>query len=175
MPLPFPTQHAHRTMSSGYSRTAAVAALSLLLGVAALGAPRQARAQASSGTSLDAAKPDSALGLSLERAFGELLLYDFGALPDGTQFRLEVTFRPGEVHWKQLWDGKAETDPTKVVQLDANRMLASWPEENGYFIALYADFLRGETSFCSTNNPGVAAASSCLTGIISRVTSPQRP
>ena len=118
---------------------------------------------------MKAASPEYALGLTVDQAYGQNLRYDYGPLPNGTQFELNVTFRPGEVYWEQLWDGKTETDPTKVVRLDDHRILASWPEESGWFIALYADFLLGETSFCSTNNPGDAASSSCRTGTITTI------
>lgn len=79
-----------------------------------------------------------------------------------------MTFRPDEVYWEQLWDGKTETDPTQSVLLDTHRMLASRPEENGFFVVLYADFLRGETSFCGTSNPGDADRPTCMTGTITR-------
>jgi len=131
-------------------------------------APPQALAQPSDGSAMQAATPDTALGLTVEQAYGESFLYDYGVTPDSVHFKLNVTFRPDEVYWEQLWDMKTETDPTKSVLLDAHRMLASWPEENGFFVVLYADFLRGETSFCGTNNPSDADSSTCMTGTITR-------
>ena len=82
---------------------------------------------------------------------------------------LDVTFRQGEIHWHELWEnGNTETDPTQVVLLDEHRMLASWPEENGWFVVLYADFLSGATSFCAANGAGEDASSMCMTGTITR-------
>ena len=93
---------------------------------------------------MEAAKPDSPLGLTVEQAFGETLRYDYGVLDSGRHFTLDVTFRPGEIHWHELREnGNTETDPTQVVLLDEHRMLASWPEENGWFVVLYADFSSG--------------------------------
>lgn len=143
-------------------------ALQLGLSLVILCTAPQALAQASGDAAMDAATPEFALGLTIDQAYGESFRYDYGTTPDGTHFKLNVTFRPGEVYWEQLWDGVTETDPTKTVLLDQHRMLASWPEENGFFVVLYADFLRGETSFCGTNNPSDAASSTCMTGTITR-------
>lgn len=95
-------------------------------------------------------------------------MYDYGVTPDSVHFKLNVTFRPGEVYWEQLWDMKTGTDPTKSVLLDEHRMLVSFPEESGAYVVLYADFLGGETSFCGIGNPGDPDSSACMTGTITR-------
>ena len=67
--------------------------------------------------------------------------------------------------WWERWEGgTTETDPTRAVRLDEHRLLASWPEANGWFIVLHADFRAGAASWCGTDGE----ASTCRTGTITR-------
>ena len=70
------------------------------------------------------------------------------------------------------WSGGScgtEVDPTQSIRLDEHRLLASWPEQNGFFITLYADFARGESSFCGSNG----TVSECRSGTITHRVSAQ--
>jgi hypothetical protein len=138
----------------------------LTLGVCTLYASTPAaHAQGRDDTVLEAVEPESALGLTVEQAYGDTLRYDFGTAAGGRRLHLDVVFRPGEVEWWELWEGgTTETDPTQGVLLDEHRLLASWPEENGWFIVLYADFRAGEASWCGTDGE----SSTCRTGTITR-------
>lgn len=117
------------------------------------------------GTAIEAAESTAPLGLTVEEAYGDTLRYDFGTRGDGDRFHLDVVFRPDEVEWWELWEGgTTETDPTQSVCLDAHRMMATWPEQNGFTITLFADFEQGVTSFCGSDG----TASQCRTGTIAR-------
>jgi hypothetical protein len=142
----------------------------LLLLLLAAGAPASAlRAQEAGGGTLEAAVAAAPLGLTVEQAYGDTLRYDYGTTASGLHFHLDVIFRPEEVEWWELWEGGInETDPTRSVRLDEHRLLASWPEENGWFITLYADFQAGQTSFCGTDGE----RSQCATGTITRRAAP---
>ncbi len=121
------------------------------------------------GAAPPAAKSVTPLGLTVEQAFGVTLRYDFGVVEGGKHFHLDVAFRDGEVEWHELWEnGKSEIDPIRAVRLDEHRLLASWPEQNGWFIVLYADFATGETSYCGRSG-GEKPVSKCMTGTIARL------
>jgi hypothetical protein len=135
----------------------------LLVLLAAGAAIPAGRAQDTGASRLDAAVAAAPLDLTVEQAYGDTLRYDYGTTASGLHFHLDVVFRPDEVEWWELWEGgKQETDPTQSVLLDEHRLLASWPEDNGWFITLYADFRAGQTSFCGTDGE----RSQCATGTI---------
>lgn len=114
---------------------------------------------------LVAVAPPAPLGLTVGAAYGDTLHYDFGPRGDAERFALDVAFRPTEVEWRERWEnGTTEVDPTRSVRLDAHRLLASWPEQNGWFVTLYADFAAGAASFCANRG----GDSQCRAGTITR-------
>jgi hypothetical protein len=100
------------------------------------------------------------LNLTVEDAYGRVLLFDFG-----DSFRMNVTIRPDEISWTELGDGgRTETDTAHSIKLDEHRLMMSWIEESGQFVVMYADFLEGESSFCGLRRPGLDKQGTCYTG-----------
>lgn len=123
------------------------------------------QAQEGIGTVRDAADAVTPLGLTVEEAYGQELFFDYGAFPNGTRFTMDVTVKPDEITWHELWEGgRLETDPTESVKLDEHRLLMSFTELDGSYIVVYADFMNGETSFCGFFTPGEGDSKGCFTG-----------
>lgn len=124
-----------------------------------------AQAQEGIGTVRDAADAATPLGLTVDEAYGQELFFDYGSFPSGTRFTMDVTVKPDEITWHELWEGgRLETDPTESVKLDEHRLLMSFTELDGSYIVVYADFMNGETSFCGFFTPGESDAKGCFTG-----------
>ena len=137
--------------------------LALVLVALCIFAPVQA--QEGIGTVRDAADAKAPLGLTVDEAYGQELLFDYGTFPSGTRFTMDVTVEPDEITWHELWEGgRLETDPTESVKLDEHRLLMSFTELDGSYIVVYADFMNGETSFCGFFTPGESDSKGCFTG-----------
>jgi hypothetical protein len=146
------------------SRTILGAALFTL--ALALVTPPSAAAQASDALRAAVVAPQQ-LGLTVEAALGEVLLFDYSVPGASGSYRMHVTLHPDEVSWTELRDGgRSETDPAQSVRLDDHRLMMNWFEESGQFVVLYVDLLAGQTTYCGLLRPGVDEAGVCYTGTI---------
>ena len=124
-----------------------------------------AQAQDSVNTVRVATESQSPLGLTVEEAYGKELFFDYGKFENGPLFKMDVTLKPDEITWHELWEGgRLETDSTESIKLDDHRLLISFTELDGSFIVVYADFMSGETSFCGLIAPGETDQTLCFTG-----------
>ena len=143
----------------------------LVLAVAPMGAePSHLSAQDAPPSPRRAIEAPTPLGLTVEEALGETLLFDYSNPESGLQYRMHVTLRAHEVSWTELRDGgRSETDSAQSVRLDDHRLMMTWLEESGQFVVLYVDLLAGQTTYCGLLRPGVDDRGVCYTGTVQAV------